>query len=118
MINKTKRFEIRLTDKQYQNIKERAAMTKLTPSEYARRKIFAGEVGVMDALQFLKEYSQYKYEISKIGININQVAHYANVLSNQDQYSKKVVEEMTQLLNELIKKEEEIERLSKKILKV
>lgn len=118
MKNKTKRFEIRLTEKQNAVLREKAAKVNLTPTEYARRKIFTGEVGVMDSLQFIKQFGEYNHEIAKIGTNINQVAHYANILLNTDRYSKDVVDEMTIQLRELTTMEMKIEDLFAKILRV
>lgn len=118
MKNRTKRFEVRLTDEQYATIREKAAKANLTPTEYVRRKVFSGEVGVMDSLAFLKEYSRYLHEIRKIGNNINQVAHYANILQNKGIYSKDVIDEMTIQLRELTAVEMRMEELNIKILKV
>ena len=117
MKNKTKRFEIRLTEEQYRIIQQKAAQAKLTPSEYVRRKVFTGEVGVMDPMAFLNEYKQYVYEIRKVGNNINQLAHYANQLNLQDIYSIGVIEEMKSYLRKLTECEMKIQELSIKIMK-
>ena len=118
MNNKIRRFEFRLTEKQDGILREAAAKANLTPTEYVRRKIFKGEIGVMDSLQFIKQFGEYKHEIAKIGTNINQLAHYANILLNTDRYSKEVVEEMTMQLRELTKMEMKVEELATKILRV
>lgn len=118
MENKTERLEIRLTPKQQTEIRLKAKQAGLTVTEYVRRKILHGEVGVMDSLTFLKEFHQYNHEISKIGNNINQLAHYANILNKEDTYSKDVIEEMTIQLRQLTETEMEIKSLASKILKV
>ena len=118
MENKTKVFKVRLTEKQNQMLREQAAKAGLEISEYVRRKIFKGEVGIMDSLQFLKQHGQYTHEIAKIGTNINQLAHYANILLNNDKYSKDVIDEMTIQLKRLTSIEVKIEELVAKILKV
>ena len=116
MENKTKRFEIRLTEKQDKMLREQAAKTGLELSEYARRKIFKGEKGIIDSIKFLEEYMQYIHEIRKIGTNINQVAHYANILKNNDMLSTDVIKEMTVELSHLTTVEQKIEELYKRIL--
>lgn len=118
MENKKKRFEIRLTEKQDKMLREQAAKAGLEVSEYVRRKIFIGEIGVMDSLQFLKQHGQYTHEIAKIGTNINQLAHYANILLNNNKYSKEVVDEMTIQLRRLTSIEVKIEDIVAKILKI
>ena len=118
MKNKNKIFKMRITEDQLSVIRQKASKANLTPTEYVRRKVFSGEVGVMDSLAFLKEYSKYLYEIRKIGNNINQVAHYANILQNKDTYSKDVIDEMTIQLRELTAVEMRMEELNIKILKV
>lgn len=116
MENKNKRFEIRLTEKQDKMLREQAAKAGLEVSEYARRKIFKGEKGIIDSIKFLEEYMQYIHEIRKIGTNINQVAHYANILKNNDMLSTDVIKEMTVELSHLTTVEQKIEELYKRIL--
>lgn len=117
MENKTKILKVRLTEKQNKMLRKQAAKNGLEISEYVRRKIFIGEIGVMDALQFLKQYGEYTHEIAKIGTNINQLAHYANILRNNDQYSKNVIDEMTIQLRQLTAMEMKVEDLFAKILR-
>lgn len=117
MKNKTKIFKMRITEDQQTTIQKKAAQAKLTPSEYVRRKVFTGEVGVMDSMAFLDEYKNYVYEIRKVGNNINQLAHYANQLNLQDKYSIGVIEEMKSYLRRLTECEMKIQELSIKIMK-
>lgn len=99
-------------------LREQAAKAGLEVSEYVRRKIFHGEIGVMDALQFIKQQGEYTHELAKIGTNINQLAHYANVLANNNQYSKEVIEQMRIEMRQLKQVEVKVEELFAKILRV
>lgn len=49
--------------------------------EYARRMMIDGGILVIDDSKELKEFT---YEINKIGVNINQIAHVANINNSVD----------------------------------
>ena len=117
MENKTKRLEIRLTESENQQLLEAATIAGLSVSSYVRRKTLQGELGVMDSFEFVKLYNQYLYELRKIGNNINQLAHYANILLANDVYSEDVVKEMTNQLRALTTVQMRIEDIENRFIK-
>ena len=101
MDNKVKRKEIRLTQKEYDKLLQMAAASGRSVSEYIRAKLFGGEKATINAVEFLKVYKTQIYEMQKIGNNINQLAHYANVCIKSGMLSEAVVQEMNQTIGEL-----------------
>lgn len=117
MDNKVKRKEIRLTQKEYDKLLQMAAASGKSVSEYIRAKLFGGEKATINAVEFLKVYKTQIYEMQKIGNNINQLAHYANVCIKSGMLSEAVVQEMDQRLGELTRIEMKLEDAMHKILR-
>jgi hypothetical protein len=117
MDNKVKRKEIRLTQKEYDKLLQVAAASGRSVSEYIRAKLFGGEKATINAVEFLKEYKTQIHEMQKIGNNINQLAHYANVCIKNGMLSETVVQEMNQTIGELTKIEIKLEDIMRRIVK-
>ena len=79
MNNKVRRKEIRLTQKEYDQLEKMVASSGMNVSEYIRAKLFGGERATINAVEFLQVYKKQIYEMQKTGNNINQLAHYANI---------------------------------------
>lgn len=69
-----KRFELRLSELEAIQLKENASMSGLTISEYIRKRAVYSRDFIVDLSPILK----LNYEISKIGININQIVKLCN----------------------------------------
>jgi len=94
-----------------------AADSGRTVSAYIRDKLFGGEKATINAVEFLKQYRTQIAELGKIGSNLNQLAHYANICTKQGQLSESIVEEMNQHTGELIACERAIKELLRKIIR-
>jgi len=109
-MRKEKRITIRLTDEEYEKIKNTADLLNLTFSDYLRTATFSKNQDelIKNVIKKQDYYEKIQREISKeinrIGINLNQIARRLN--SNQfDEDCKKV---FIQLVNEIKKLREEL----------
>lgn len=114
--NKTQ-YNFRMTTEEKKLLHQMASESGRTVSGYIRAKLFGGEKATINAVEFLKEYKAQIHEMQKIGNNINQLTHYANICINSGKLSEAVVQEMNEKLGELIHCERSIESLEKKIIR-
>ena len=114
--NKTQ-YNFRMTTEEKKLLHQLASESGRTVSGYIRAKLFGGEKATINAVEFLKEYKAQIHEMQKIGNNINQLTHYANICINSGKLSETVVQEMNEKLGELIHCERSIESLEKKIIR-
>lgn len=114
--NKTQ-YNFRMTTEEKKLLHQLASESCRTVSGYIRAKLFGGEKATINAVEFLKEYKAQIHEMQKIGNNINQLTHYANICINSGKLSEAVVQEMNEKLGELIHCERSIESLEKKIIR-
>lgn len=115
--NKLTQYNFRMTANEKKQLKEMATKSGRTVSAYIRAKLFGGEVATINAVQFLEGYKQQIYEMHKIGNNINQLAHYANICKNGGVLSEEVVKEMNKYIGELVVCERSIAELERKIIR-
>ena len=107
----------RMTDEEKSRLQEMASNSGRTVSGYIRSKLFGGEKATINAVEFLKEYKTQIHEMQKIGNNINQLAHYANICIKSGVVSEAVVQEMNQTIGELTKIEIKLEDIMRRIVK-
>ena len=112
-----KRIWFRMTDEEKSRLQEMASNSGRTVSGYIRAKLFGGEKATINAVEFLKEYKTQIHEMQKIGNNINQLAHYANICIKSGVVSEAVVQEMNQTIGELTKIEIKLEDIMHRIVK-
>lgn len=115
MENRTNMVKVRMTDKEIIKLSEMAVSSGRNVSEYIRAKLFGGEKATINAVEFLKTYQMQIYEMQKIGNNINQLAHYANICIKNGKLSETIVREMDQRIGELTKIEIKLEDAMRRI---
>ena len=98
--NKTEQLLIRVTSTEKKNIQEKAAIAHMSVSSYMIKLSEDKKIIVAEKIP------QLLYEISKIGTNINQIAHIGN---SQKYVNKQQLDEVLNLL-------EDIESIMQKIL--
>ena len=91
-----KHFHFRLSAKEYAKLKQDSSNTGLTCSDYLRKLINQQEIKPKPP----DSYNKLAWEISKVGVNINQLAHKANAAGYT---SRKDVETAVFLLKKIIK---------------
>ena len=112
-----KRIWFRMTDEEKSRLQEMASNSGRTVSGYIRAKLFGGERATINAVEFLKEYKTQIHEMQKIGNNINQLTHYANICIKSGVVSEAVIQEMNQTIGGLTKIEIKLEDIMRRIVK-
>lgn len=87
---KNKDIHVRISENDLDKIREKAQKASLTVSQFFIDSALKKNVIAIDGLNdFMIEYSyllqeqaKYVYEINKIGVNINQIAHQCNLAEN------------------------------------
>lgn len=75
--NRTRKIEVRLRPSEYDKVVERSRQAGAkNVTEYIRERIFLNDPGRSGAVA--AELKRLNYEIGKIGVNINQIAHRVN----------------------------------------
>jgi len=72
-----KRIRLRLSEEDYKRLLELSGEYKMKPTEFIRQAVMDGVSGLENSVK-LKLISEIKREIRKIGVNINQIARWAN----------------------------------------
>lgn len=91
-------FHIRLNDIEYDKLEEMSLKSKMTKSEVIRKLILEKEIKEKPGLEF---YEVMK-ELSKIGVNLNQIAYKANKNNVIDEkYYKELAGEWQQFSREI-----------------
>lgn len=80
-------------------------------SEFIRKMIFNKSILTVDPKLIFKEFTSLRAELNKVGSNLNQIAHYANFLRNQNYLDDDGLKNFKETAFELIKKENEIKDL-------
>ena len=96
---RTNRVTLRLTDKEQEMLKDAAWKAKMSQAAFIRSKVFVSKVPelppeVKDSLHRLD------YSITKIGTNINQIAHVANASGYVSSYEMRNLRERHEELEE------------------
>ena len=91
-------FHIRLNDIEYDKLEEMSLKSNMTKSEVIRKLILEKEIKEKPGLEF---YEVMK-ELSKIGVNLNQIAYKANKNNVIDEnYYKQLANEWQQFSREV-----------------
>ena len=72
-----KRIRLRLSEEDYKRLLDLSGEYKMKPTEFIRQAVMDGVSGLENSVK-LKLISEIKREIRKIGVNINQIARWAN----------------------------------------
>ena len=92
---KEKRVTIRLTQEEYEKLKEKANTLGITTSAYIRKKILGNREKVLTKCD-----KDLLYEINRIGNNLNQIAKHCNINKSVD---KLVLQELVTIEQQLQK---------------
>lgn len=83
---RSKDWKTRLTEEEYQNLKDEIEKLGITCQEYGERALFHKTVldreerAILEKI--LEETKEVKLQLRKIGVNLNQLAHVANATGN------------------------------------
>lgn len=124
--NKLKQINIRLTEEDFSFFKEKGknypSMSALITDSVKQFNTSGGANKIEALNSWAIEFSAFKVELSRIGNNINQVAHYANILQTQqivpDETMNVFIEKISEYNNLLKKMTELQEKFTRKVIKI
>jgi hypothetical protein len=103
---KYKRVTLRFTESEYDSLKNLVGEGSL--SDYIRKTLFSTKPIVLNSRDLLSELREIASERKKIGINLNQLAKYANQLQIINAVNKGVMDDLNKYLGELIQVERKV----------
>lgn len=99
MIHRTRKMTFRLSEKEYEQIKEKIKDTGISQQQFLLKTALGKEI------IHIKDFQSLIFQIKKIGININQIAKHSNETGyvNETELSevKEGVKNIWQLLRQL-----------------
>lgn len=117
---KTRQIHLRVSEEQEKKLKEKAKIWGGSMSSFIlEASLKYNEIHGANRIQIMNEwanrFSEYKYEMEKIGTNINQIAHVLNIMNRQGNLSlsRDMLEKISDY-NQLVK---EMKILEEKIFK-
>lgn len=99
-----------------ETILKEAKSSGLSVSDYAKRRLFGQKI-IMNYYDLFKDLHEIGTEFSKAGNNINQLAKHANVLNKMGKLDKSVVDMLSLLLDDYIKKKEDVRVVLRKVIR-
>lgn len=103
-------FVVRLTDTQYDVIKNRALQTGMSMAGYIRHQAIHGKVSISyPVVASMPELQKLTYEFSKIGNNLNQIARYFNSGGMQ---SKAIREDINDAIAEIMEMSKKVTEMA------
>lgn len=90
--DKEKRIGVRLSEDERSYFEQKSKNLGMSMSDYFRQLIFKKDVVITNPDKLIDELYLARAEVNKIGSNINQIANYANFLSNQNYLEKEAFE--------------------------
>ncbi len=112
-MNREKRLWIRVTEEEYNSLKQKATPAK-NLSDYMRRVLFDNTINAQDPVRVLGLLEEHITELKHIGNNINQLAKHANQKGTID--SDALYSEFLKTFKEYNKKQGEMISVYKKII--
>lgn len=124
--NRLKQINIRLTEEDFSLFKKKGkdyqSMSSMIIDSVKEFNTAGGSNKIETLNSWSTEFSAFKVELSRIGNNINQVAHYANILQTQQIFPDDIMKVFTEIITEyntLLKRIAELQnKFTKKIIKM
>ena len=111
---RTKRLELRLTEKEYSRLVEEAKNYQ-SLADYIRMRTFSNGVALIDPKEFIRVMDDILSEMKRVGNNINQFAKYVNTVGNVT--PENVIREFDKELDNYMKLEDKLNVTWRKIMK-
>jgi len=94
---RTKRYGLRLSPREYEEIQDRAERAGLSVAEYLRRKALGRKIKTKVEEEAIRQ-------VQKVGTNLNQIARWANEQRNKAVKSaaEDVIEDVKQVMRQLL----------------
>ena len=118
-INRTKRFEVRLTEDEYNQLLNLEKQLGINRTEIIRvRGLHNLHKVLVDAKQVITALDKIGAELGRSGNNINQLARHANVLNHHGVLTESVVVEFNGLLRDYIRIRGNTEKSLRQIIRL
>jgi hypothetical protein len=116
---RTFKIDVRFTEEEYKLISELEAALGLSKTKLVRMRLLDNGAGVIiNSKELIGNLNQIGAELGRSGNNLNQLAHYANVLKLKNILSPVVAERFNLLLVEHLKSRTELDRSLRKIIRM
>ena len=117
--NRIKRFEVRLTEDEYNQLLNIETKLGITRTEYIRLRILNDTKSILiNSAQLLEQLNILGAEIGRSGKNINQLALHANILNNRVQLNEAVIIEFNGLFRDYVRIRDDTEKSLRQIIRL
>lgn len=116
---RTFKIDVRFTEEEYKLIVKMERTLGISKTNLVRQRVLKNGDGiVINAKTLISELNQIGAELGRSGNNLNQLAHYANVLNLKEVLSPVVVERYLLLLHENLKSRSQLDTTLRKIIRL
>jgi hypothetical protein len=116
---RTFKIDVRFTEEEYKLIVKMERTLGMSKTNLVRQRILKnGDGTVINAKALISALNQIGAELGRSGNNLNQLAHYANVLNLKEILSPVVVERYLLLLDENLKSRSKLDTTLRKIIRL
>jgi len=113
------KVDVRFTEDEYKLLTEMALTLGISKTHLVRSRVLHdGRGTVINAKQLIRELNRIGAELGRSGNNLNQLAHYANVLKQRDVLSPVVAERFHLLLEAHLKSRTGLDTTLRKIIRI
>ena len=115
---RTFKIDVRFTEEEYKLISEMESALGISKTKLVRLRLLENGAGIIiNAKELIRQLNQIGTELGRSGNNLNQLAHYANVLNLKNILSPVVVERFNLLMEENLKLRAELDKSLRKIIR-
>ena len=115
---RTFKIDVRFTEEEYKLITTMELALGINKTQLVRARLLHNGAGaVINAKEVIHELNQIGAELGRSGNNLNQLAHYANILNQKNILSPVVVERFNLLLESHLKSRMELDASLRKIIR-
>lgn len=113
------KIDVRFTEEEYRLITEMARTLGMSKARLVRSKLLHdGKGTIINAKKLIRELAATGAELGRSGNNVNQLAHYANILILKNKLSPTVVEQFNSLFADHLKRRLELEKVLRKLIRI
>jgi hypothetical protein len=115
---RTFKIDVRFTEEEYKLITEMEQVLGLSRAKLIRARVLDNGTGlILNAKALIQQLGQIGTELGRTGNNLNQLAHYANILKLKNILSPVLVERFNLLLESHLKTRTELNASLRKIIR-
>jgi hypothetical protein len=116
---RTFKIDVRFTEEEYKLIAAMELALGISKTELVRSRLLHNGTGIIiNAKDVIHELNQIGTELGRSGNNLNQLAHYANILNKKRILSPVVAEQYSLLLEHHLKSRAELDISLRKIIRM